>query len=159
MLNIIITNKITNKTHKNSKQILLKYFFVIIYNKKMEDITINTLFESCCIDDNLQYAKIIYSKNLDFFNKYDNTLLVFYFHLSCLSGSINVAKWLLKIRQNINNLKLCDAFHKCHHYLQKKSILWITQLLERNVWHYHNDKTEKTTWYIYTKKQKVAKLS
>jgi len=89
----------------------------------MEDITINTLFESCCIDDNLQYAKIIYSKNLDFFNKYDNTLLVFYFHLSCVLGSRKIAKWLLKIRQNINNLKLCYAFHECHHYMQKKSIL------------------------------------
>jgi hypothetical protein len=111
----------------------------------------------CCINNRLQYAKKCYLENVKVFEKFDNAIWEYYFHLSCVNGNTTIAKWILQIKPSMNNSKIHYVFHKCHYFCKRKAIIWTTQLLPKNVWHYHNDKTKKTKWQIYTKKQQIAK--
>ena len=123
----------------------------------MEEGIIGEEIEFCCIKNQLQYAKKCYLENLKVFEKIDNVNWEYYFLLSCVNGNINVAKWILQIKPTMNNLKIHFAFHKCHYLCKRKVIIWTTQLQPQKLFHYHNDKTKKTKWQIYTKKQQIAK--
>jgi hypothetical protein len=123
-----------------------------------ENTGIITKLAIYCFNGMLKLAKKYYFANLTVFQNYDDGLLEYYFHTACVGGSITVARYILQMMPTMNNPKtLYYTFHECHLFHRRKPILFITQLQPQNVWHYHNYKTKKTKYIIYTKKQKVAK--